>query len=548
MSGRRIHTDKYMPGRREFFRQLLGLAAVPLVAAGAGCDVRDKYAHITGGIVGANHKTGHLLRGANNFPDPAETITTDVLIVGGGISGLSAKRWLAMHGVTDVLLLEMDGNVGGNSVSGANSISAYPWAAHYLPVPDVANTELLDFLRSINTITGFAENGLPVYNEYHLCHDPEERLYINGHWQEGLVPKFGISAEDDRQISRFFAEVESYKRAKGADGRYLFRIPVDMSSADEACRLLDKIPFEQYLAEKGYTSRYLQWYLEYCCKDDYGSGLKDTSAWAGLHYFASRRGQAVNAHSSGVLTWPEGNAFLMSNLRAQAPQGIKTNMLAYKTEINDNGAAVLCYDVAAARSIKINARKVIMAAPQYVNKHLLPEIAVREKLYTQLCYAPWMVANITLSGLPQSGGFPLCWDNVIYGQQSVGYVCANHQDLTHKEDLVITYYLPVTGDAAAARSTIYKRSYKEWQAQVVADLEFAHHGVTAYISNIDVWVWGHGMIRPSPGYIWSAERQEAMQPVGNSIFFAHTDLSGISIFEEGFYQGINAAKQAMQTL
>lgn len=56
------------------------------------------------------------------------------------------------------------------------------------------------------------------------------------------------------------------------------------------------------------------------------------------------------------------------------------------------------------------------------------------------------------------------------------------------------------------------------------------------------------MIRPSPGYVWGGVREKATTPVDNRIFFAHSDLSGISIFEEAFYQGIRAAKEILQNI
>lgn len=33
--------------------------------------------------------------------------------------------------------------------------------------------------------------------------------------------------------------------------------------------------------------------------------LKETSAWAGIHYFASRNGRGANTESQDVITWPE---------------------------------------------------------------------------------------------------------------------------------------------------------------------------------------------------------------------------------------------------
>jgi hypothetical protein len=548
MSGRPTPIDAVQQARRHFLKQLLSLAAMPIAAGVAGCRGIGKYSHITGKIVGANSKTGHLLRGAASFATPTQKKEVDILIVGGGISGLSANRWLKQKGLTNVLLLEMDEQAGGNSVSGANSASAYPWGAHYLPIPDVANQELLGFLHSTNTITGYSQAGLPIYNEYHLCHDPQERLFINGMWQEGLVPRIGITTEDRQQIARFFAEVETYKNKKGADGKYQFQIPIDQSSNEDSFRELDKISFDRYLTTNNYTSPYLRWYLEYGCKDDYGATLSDTSAWAGLHYFVARRGVAANASPSSVLTWPEGNAFLMRHLKEQGVGEIYTRKLVYKVQTTDSGIDVFCYDTSLHTTLQICSKRVILATPQYVNRKLLPAATYRESIYPMLSYAPWLVANITLNQFPHTVGYPLCWDNVIFGQQSVGYIYANQQNLNHVGKSVITYYLPFTGDPAKMRTRVHQSTYSQWQEMIIKELEFAHNGITQHITQLDIWVWGHGMIRPTPGYIWGKERELARQPIADKIFFAHTDLSGISIFEEGFYQGIHAAEQLLATL
>ena len=48
------------------------------------------------------------------------------------------------------------------------------------------------------------------------------------------------------------------------------------------------------------------------------------------------------------------------------------------------------------------------------------------------------------------------------------------------------------------------------------------------------------MIRPVPGFIWGGDRQRMQQAHGR-IVFAHSDMSGISIFEEAFTRGTQAA-------
>jgi hypothetical protein len=58
--------------------------------------------------------------------------------------------------------------------------------------------------------------------------------------------------------------------------------------------------------------------------------------------------------------------------------------------------------------------------------------------------------------------------------------------------------------------------------------------------------WGHAMISPRPNFIWNGVCEKAMQPYRN-IHFAHTDLSGIALFEEAFFHGLRAANEVSKT-
>jgi hypothetical protein len=75
---------------------------------------------------------------------------------------------------------------------------------------------------------------------------------------------------------------------------------------------------------------------------------------------------------------------------------------------------------------------------------------------------------------------------------------------------------------------------------VFDDLKIAHPTIELSTESIEIHLLGHGMISPVPGFIYGDAKKEASQPIANTIYFAHSDLSGISIFEEAFHQGINA--------
>jgi hypothetical protein len=59
--------------------------------------------------------------------------------------------------------------------------------------------------------------------------------------------------------------------------------------------------------------------------------------------------------------------------------------------------------------------------------------------------------------------------------------------------------------------------------------------------------WGHAMIRPRPGFIWSGARIQAQLPF-RGIHFAHTDLSGIALFEEALDHGVRAAQEVLHEM
>src|SRR5690349_7923886 len=115
-----------MISRRKFVKRSLQAAGSSmLIGSMATCN--DPAAKITGGIVGQNSELGHRLR-TMKFDSPRETVATDILIIGGGVSGLSAARYLKRF-TNNFLLVELGDDTGGNAASGSNSVSSYPWGA-----------------------------------------------------------------------------------------------------------------------------------------------------------------------------------------------------------------------------------------------------------------------------------------------------------------------------------------------------------------------------------------------------------------------------------
>lgn len=536
--------------RRSFVKKMAALGALSatgLISCNTATHSWKK--DIKGSIKGANWKAGHILNSRGNLSS-SETERTGVVIVGGGISGLSAAWQMQKKGFNDFILLELDDKAGGNSVSGSNPVSSYPWGAHYVPIPGEEAVYVRELFEELEVIEGYDRKGLPVYNEYFLCTAPHERLFIHGRWQDGLIPQIGITERDRKQYGEFFQAMDDFREARGSDGRKGFSIPVDGSSRDPRFTRYDGISMARYMTDNGWDSKTLLWYVNYCCRDDYGSSMESVSAWAGIHYFASRSGKAANAEPQSVLTWPEGNGWIVKRLEGKTGRNIRCFACVLNIESIGDELAVDFMDVNTERVTRVKAKAVIYAAPRFTAMKAIKDFREAPPAYAKgFGYAPWMVANITVNGIPEGKGAPLSWDNVSYYNDSLGYVVATHQDpALHRDKTVLTFYWPLdAGDPSSERKKAKDRSYGEWAEMVIKDLSKVHPGIENMVEEMDLWVWGHAMIRPVPGFIWGDTRAKALKPHGK-IHFAHSDMSGISIFEEAQYRGVTAANNVLQQL
>jgi protoporphyrinogen oxidase len=526
--------------RRRFLQTAVALAGGGVWLAGC----RRSVPSVPVRILGANAAVGHLLRDKTNQPVAGHPERVRTVIVGGGVSGLSAAYHLAQSGNQDFVLLELDTAPGGNARYGQNETSAYPLGAHYVPTPNNDLKEYLAFLQTAGVITGYDKQELPIYRDEYLCFDPQERLHYNGRWQEGLIPSVGLTPEELTEIRRFLKQMDQFRYAKGTDGTDAFAIPVNASSGDERFRKLDALTMRDWLLQNNYRSTPLHEYVNYCCRDDFGTPYAACSAWGGIHYFAARKGTGSNAGHSDVLTWPEGNGFLANALRKPVAHQIRCNALALGVTQTAEGVQVTYHDVATNQSKAILARQVILAVPQYVAARLLDDPDRTTAIRKQFSYVPWLVANVHLRALNRAETAAICWDNVWQHSQSLGYVHASHQLLqTEHDQLNLVYYYPFTeGTTTAERHQAQARTEADWANLILTDMEQVHPQIRDCVLDISVQLWGHSMAQPRPGHFFNGQRQHWSAPIGDRIFFAHTDHAGISIFEEAFYQGLNAAR------
>ncbi len=507
-----------------------------------------------GGFVGEAVDAGHRWRdGAVAIPTSTERrpARCDVLIVGAGIAGLSAARALREAGVEDLVVLEMHAQPGGNSRGHRIDDQPCPLGAHYLPVPDERNPDLLRWLLEIGVAR--REAGRTVFDERHLCHAPQERVWYQGAWHEGLLPPLQSGTAAHGQAGRLSTRIDRLARELG------FAMPATRADWRPGHAVLDGQTFAAWLDAEGVSDPLLRWYLDYVCLDDYGAPAAAVSAWAGVHYFASRHGfraPGVEAESGSdaVLTWPEGNAWLVRQLAAPLGDRLKTGWLVARVQPLRDRVEVWATGVgrdAVGSGVlhRWEARQVILALPLKWSVRACPDLpAAVVAAAGRLQQSPWLVANLQLNRpLADRPGLAPAWDNVVAGRSALGYVDAAHQQLAPRgARTVLTAYHALPADQ---RPALLAQSWAAWSRWAVDDLAATHADLPARVTRVDITRHGHAMAVPAPGVrgdpTLAALRDEGLP---GPVQLAHADLAGYSVFEEAFALGLRAGRRVSRAL
>ncbi|MEP7147341.1 MAG: FAD-dependent oxidoreductase [Acidobacteriota bacterium] len=526
--------------RRELLTTFLG---APF--AMAACSDMSSKKFPTGELVGQNVDLGHILRERRSFDVPPDNWqTVKVAIVGGGVAGLSAAWKLSKENFNDFVLLELENTVGGTSRSGTGTPVGYPWGAHYLPVPFQENSELISLLDEMSLLEGRVTSDEWRVREEFLCREPEERVFYKGRWYEGLYLTAGASEEDKRQYAEFQKQIDHWVNWRDARGRRAFVVPVANCSDDAEVTSLDSISFADWLRQNGFTSERLIWYCDYACRDDYGLKLEQTSGWAGLFYFCSRV-RASGDESQKFITFPEGNGRFVNHLFDRVKEKVRKPNAVVSIAPNERGVDVICLNGSELRGFRCD--RVIFASPIFTAPYVIKGFNDNAPFNaSEFHHNAWFVANLFLNDRPKprfARDFPLAWDNVLYESASLGYVNATHQKGIDYGPTILTYYYPMCHEPEG-RTKLFNYSWRELADVCLTDVARAHPDIYELCDRLDIMRWGHAMISPRPNFIWGGVREKATQPWQN-IHFAHTDVSGIALFEEAFYHGLRAVSEVL---
>ena len=146
-----------------------------------------------------------------------------------------------------------------------------------------------------------------VWDERYLCFSPQERLFLHGSWQEGIEPADRAYGAGPRSSSGDFDAAHRTNSAPPASSPFRWSCGAKPSPLDQH--------LDGRLAAPANAS------IRPICAGTSTTPAatttarwpRDTSAWAGIHYFASREPE-----EKGPLTWPEGNGWITQTAARKA--------------------------------------------------------------------------------------------------------------------------------------------------------------------------------------------------------------------------------------
>ena len=366
-----------------------------------------------------------------------------VLIVGGGVAGLSAAYYLSKAGLHDHLLLEMEDEIGGNAAWGENRVTRYPWGAHYLPLPSRESMHVRHMLHEFGMLLDGVDAEAPTYDERLMVHAPAERVFDGSLWREGVFQEDGLAQGEKDERRRFGEAMERFqkrlRRGRTESVCHAGRIVVVGSAVSETRQLDHGGMVGRERIQGCETALVRELLLPRRFRYRHRHGVRVD----GRALLCRPRRQRDSRRARGVPDLARGAG--ASDDGAGAPfRGRRERGFVYRLTGAPEGIRALAYFPESGEQRRdIGAESHLGGArPRGQDTPSATEL-VADRRALEVESAPWVVANLELRDWPMyRPEAPFSWDNVIMGGRGLGYVVATHQDIvqaTHGPTVLTCY-------------------------------------------------------------------------------------------------------------
>jgi protoporphyrinogen/coproporphyrinogen III oxidase len=451
-------------------------------------------------IEGEENRICHEVRDGKAFTLPQPSARHDFVIVGGGISGLTAAYLLRNH---DFLLLEKEPHWGGNAYLEEYDGSAYATGAAYI----VKSEEAYGFSKEIGLIP------LPVKQRDGSLIKGE---FVPDTWGDGLdkLPYSTSVRESFKKLRKEILAIDLEKRER---------------------ELLD-VPWSKFL--EGYPEEVTAWWDAFG-PSNWGATTEESAAAVAIWELQDMAGK--NGPDDRY-TWPGGlgaiskklTDILKSKDAARMQTGATT--IAVTPQKDEVHVSYMLGD-----EIKtVAAKAVIMTTPKFITRRIVRDIpAKQDEAMQKMRYIPYAVVNLIFDKQVVSQSY----DTWCPGQSFTDFVVADwvlrQQPGYKRKNNILTCYTPLHEEERPLLLT--EPTTRRVARNVLRDFQKLFPGSNVDPVEVHIYRRGHPLFMSIPGMTTQIQ-PVARQPM-DRIFFANCDVGENESTTSG---AITAAQRAVK--
>jgi oxygen-dependent protoporphyrinogen oxidase len=446
-----------------------------LLAAG-----RDKAAPPI--VEGEHFGICHEVRNGRSFPRPEATRKTDIVIIGGGMAGLSAAYFLRDK---EWLLLEKEDHFGGNAYQEEYEGQAFSTAAAY----DFRGSHSDQLAKEIGIDMPLIDMPDPTI---------DNGVYVPDTWGKGL-----------EHLPYKKEVIESFKKFRE-----------DVMKVDVKARMeeLDTKPFTD--VTRGYAPEVAKWWDAYG-PSNWGAVTKDTTAFIGL----SDAQYLIKGEDSTRVILPGGLGCITHKLVEVMKPKFGERMLGKATVVSirqeTNGVSVTYLD--GDKPTTIAAKVAIVCTAKYITARLVAGLpSDQNQAMRRMRYAPFPMINMIFDKEVYRRGY----DNWCPGNSFTDFIVAdwtvrNNPGYKPKYN-ILTFYTPLREEERGI--LLQEEACKALAGRVLKDFQKALPEFNVDPIEIRIYRRGHPMMMAVPEQ-FTKNRMIASRPM-ERIFVGNSDSGG----------------------
>jgi len=474
------------------------------------------------GFVGEDNSICHAVRDGKKFHRQPVSSDFDVVIVGGGISGLISAYKLKDK--FEVKIIEKEDIIGGASKRGNWKGIYYSYGtADTGPSYQIDyNGEKIDFLDPI-----FKDLNIP----WKRVADPSDAFLFRDHLVTDPFcrchSELPASMEERKGFEDALAYITEFKDKYGR-----LRIPPEASSPEYT--KLDKKTLAEIFQKSG---KYFLLFLKRYSESTFGATPNEISAFEGLYYLSREMEERY--------TCPGGNAVVAEALASHLKDKIELKSAAVLIEQEKENCHVTYVDEKGS-TVTLRSKSVIMACQKHYAPYIIKGLPEDQKrAFRKVRYESFIVANVFTKDVIHDAAFATYFDSTLFTDMVIAdwIVTDGQKKVGSGEPEVYTLYCPM---GERNRYKVLSEPAETWTSQILRGLKKYFPDVEEKIEDISLFRYGHHYVLGYPGFITGA-RMIAKRPFGN-IFFAKDDMQGVPCLESAVWSGIDAANELAEKL